>query len=144
MESVLKRIAKNAGVLAAAASEWPATGVPVVVNDDDGRYANIVASSLSLLSEASEEDPSIQVTIGKIAVLAEQRGDRALVIVSDLGHSIRKSLRRIMRQSFKRLGVAEPTKPSLPPEPLPSMAPQPTGIAPAPVPFTIIDGGDNG
>ena len=143
MESVLKRIAKNGGVLAAAASEWPSASYLVVVGDDHGRYTNIIDACLSLLSESSDDDPSIQVTIGKIAVLAERRGDRALVIVSDLGHSIRKSLRRIMRQSFKRLGVAEPVKPTSPPEPLPSMAPKTTGIAPAATPFTIIEGGNN-
>jgi len=146
MESVLKRIAKNSGVLAAAAAEWPQTDRGLTVLIGDASYKNVVASSLDLLAECTDDEPMIQVTIGKTAVLAEQRGDRALVIVSELGHSIRKSLRRIMRQSFKRLGVQPPA--ALPPAAQPSpaapvphtVAPSTTKPPPAESPWTFEDG----
>lgn len=93
-------------------------------------YRQIFEKMIELLDLIPQQD-ELKITLDNQSLLLRQNGDVFVAVVAKKGHSVVKSLQRMVRRTFKVLGAPidkKPEKSSPPPLVPPTPKPDPQGV----------------
>ena len=104
----IDRLARTEGIEGVGAAPWPHGDEPCVFAGQP-RFHSLILAVIGTFESCCEFDSSldkIQITLGDHAIVVERSEDVCLAVISQLGHPVRKSLRRSLRRTLKHVSPA--------------------------------------
>ena len=137
MKTEVDKLTETPGIIAAAKTEGGQTEVKTA-EGDARRWAPLLEAARQVLQVA--DDDEVKIALDKYTVVVMRAGGVVLGVVVVKSHPIVKSLKRMLRRAFKRMGATvaapsqrtpsiktvAPTGPTLVPDPVPDPVPDTT------------------
>jgi hypothetical protein len=119
MKSEVDKLTEAPGILAAAKTEDGTTQLKVSDGGDARRWVSLLDASRQVLGASGSDE--VKITFDKYSVVVMRSGNLVLGVVVVKSHPVVKSLKRMLRRAFKRLGseVPKPQPPAADPTPTP-------------------------
>ena len=113
MKSEVDRLIEAPGILAASKTQNGSTVVKADATTDVRRWQPLLATAEQILTVSREDEAKIALSNASVVVM--RSGDITIGLVVVKSHPVVKSLKRMVRRAFKRLG--SPTKAPAPRQP---------------------------
>lgn len=128
MKSEVQRLIEAPGIVAAAKTDGAQT--QVLVSEGDARRWQPLLAAASHVLDVSHTD-EVKIALEKYSVVAVRSGTVTLGVVVVKSHPVIKSLKRMIRRAFRRLGSTMPEARQHVAVPTPSTPTAPTNGDPA-------------
>jgi len=117
MKTEVDKLTEAPGILAAAQTENGATQLKVGDEGDARRWAPVLDAGRQVLDAAGTDE--VKITLDKYSVVLMRSGPVTLGVAVVKSHPAVKSLKRMLRRAFKRLGKEVSKTAPATPSPLP-------------------------
>ena len=134
MKTEVDKLIETPGIIAAAKTENGQTEVKVA-EGDARRWAPLLDAGRQVLQVA--DDDEVKIALDKYTVVIMRGGEVTISVVVVKSHPIVKSLKRMLRRAFKRMGTTVATPSHRTPH-IKAVVPEPASPAAPPVPDTTI------